>query len=137
MLKRLVSQGNLNAPWGLVIAPRHFGAFGGDLLVGNFGDGAINAYDAESGHFEGQLTNGDGNPIHIDGLWALRVRQRHHRHAQDAALHRRHRRRGARPVRRDRGARGAPPPLEAAVGPWGPGEGPHGPLPISVRRAAP
>ncbi len=72
LLKRLVSQGNLNAPWGLVIAPRHFGGFGRDLLVGNFGDGKINAYDPRNGHFEGQLVNEDGNPIQIDGLWALR-----------------------------------------------------------------
>jgi uncharacterized protein (TIGR03118 family) len=72
LLKRLVSQGQLNAPWGLVLAPRHFGGFGGDLLVGNFGDGAINAYNPRSGHFEGRLVNEDGNPIQIDGLWALR-----------------------------------------------------------------
>jgi uncharacterized protein (TIGR03118 family) len=72
LLKRLVSQGNLNAPWGLAIAPRHFGGFGRDLLVGNFGDGKINAYDARDGRFEGRLTNEDGNPIQIDGLWALR-----------------------------------------------------------------
>ena len=37
------AQGNLNAPWGLVIAPKRFGGFGGDLLVVNFGDGKINA----------------------------------------------------------------------------------------------
>jgi uncharacterized protein (TIGR03118 family) len=72
LLKRLISQGNLNAPWGLVIAPHRFGGFGGDLLVGNFGDGLINAYDARTGRFDGQLTNEDGNPIQIDGLWALR-----------------------------------------------------------------
>jgi uncharacterized protein (TIGR03118 family) len=72
LLKRLVSQGNLNAPWGLVIAPKRFGGFGGELLVGNFGDGKINAYDPRSGRFEGQLVNQDGNPIQIDGLWALR-----------------------------------------------------------------
>lgn len=72
LLKRLVSQGRLNAPWGLVIAPRRFGGFGGDLLVGNFGDGKINAYDRRSGQFQGQLVNEDGNPIQIDGLWALR-----------------------------------------------------------------
>jgi uncharacterized protein (TIGR03118 family) len=72
LLKRLVSQGQLNAPWGLVLAPRHFGGFGGDLLVGNFGDGAINAYNPRSGHFDGRLMNEDGNPIQIDGLWALR-----------------------------------------------------------------
>lgn len=72
LLQRLVSQGQLNAPWGLALAPGHFAGFGGDLLVGNFGDGAINAYDPNSGEFHGQLTNEDGNPIRIDGLWALR-----------------------------------------------------------------
>jgi uncharacterized protein (TIGR03118 family) len=72
LLRRLISQGQLNAPWGLVLAPSHFGAFSGDLLVGNFGDGAINAYDPRTGAFQGQLRNRDGNPIAIDGLWALR-----------------------------------------------------------------
>ncbi len=72
LLQRLVSQGQLNAPWGLALAPRNFGAFGGDLLVGNFGDGAINAYNAKTGTFDGQLSDRDGNPIRIDGLWALR-----------------------------------------------------------------
>ena len=60
-------------PWGLVIAPPSgFGAFSGDLLVGNFGDGAIHAYDAVTGAAKGQLMNTDGNPILINGLWALR-----------------------------------------------------------------
>jgi uncharacterized protein (TIGR03118 family) len=72
LIKRLISQGNLNAPWGLVLAPSHFGAFSGDLLVGNFGDGAINAYDPKTGQFEGTLKNKDGNQIKINGLWALR-----------------------------------------------------------------
>jgi uncharacterized protein (TIGR03118 family) len=72
LLKRLVSGGRLNAPWGLAIAPRRFGPFGGELLVGNFGDGLINVYDPRSGRFQGQLKNEDGNPIQIDGLWALR-----------------------------------------------------------------
>jgi uncharacterized protein (TIGR03118 family) len=72
LIKRLISQGQLNAPWGLVLAPRHFGQFSGDLLVGNFGDGAINAYDPRTGDFEGQPLNKDGNPIKINGLWALR-----------------------------------------------------------------
>jgi uncharacterized protein (TIGR03118 family) len=71
-LQRLVSQAQLDAPWGLALAPGHFGGFGGDLLVGNFGDGAINAYNAQTGQFDGQLANEDGNPIRIDGLWALR-----------------------------------------------------------------
>ena len=72
LLRRLISQGKLNAPWGLVLAPRHFGQFSGDLLVGNFGDGAINAYDPRTGQFDGTLTNKDGNPIKVNGLWALR-----------------------------------------------------------------
>ena len=72
LIKRLVSQGLLNAPWGLAIAPRRFGGFGGDLLVGNFGDGFIHAYDPRSGAFQGQLDNTDGNAIQIDGLWGLR-----------------------------------------------------------------
>jgi uncharacterized protein (TIGR03118 family) len=72
LLRRLISQGQLDAPWGLALAPSHFGAFSGDLLVGNFGDGAINAYDPRTGQFEGQLKNKDGNPIKVNGLWALR-----------------------------------------------------------------
>jgi uncharacterized protein (TIGR03118 family) len=55
-----------------VLAPRSFGVFGGDLLVGNFGDGLIHAYNWATGAFEGTLTNSDNNPIQIDGLWALR-----------------------------------------------------------------
>jgi uncharacterized protein (TIGR03118 family) len=72
LLQRLISQGALNAPWGLTLAPKQFGAFGGDLLVGNFGDGVINAYNPSNGQFEGSLRNADGNVITIDGLWALR-----------------------------------------------------------------
>lgn len=71
-LRRLISRGALNSPWGLVIAPASFGALGGDLLVGNFGDGTIHAYDPSTGAPRGQLINTDGNPIRIEGLWALR-----------------------------------------------------------------
>lgn len=69
---RLISRGDLNSPWGLVLAPSTFGGFAGDLLVGNFGDGAIHAYDPVHGTEAGTLTNTDGNPIAIDGLWGLR-----------------------------------------------------------------
>ncbi len=69
--QRLISGGDLNAPWGLVIAPSTFGAFAGDLLVGNFGDGTIHAYNPSTGTEVGQLMNTDGNPIKIDSLWAL------------------------------------------------------------------
>jgi uncharacterized protein (TIGR03118 family) len=69
---RLISRGDLNSPWGLVLAPSTFGGFAGDLLVGNFGDGTIHAYDPVKGTEAGTLTNTDGNPIAIDGLWGLR-----------------------------------------------------------------
>jgi uncharacterized protein (TIGR03118 family) len=71
LLRRLVSRGKLDAPWGMVIAPAEFGDLGGALLVGNFGDGHINAYNATTGRFLGTLRNRNGNPIEIDGLWAL------------------------------------------------------------------
>lgn len=72
LLQRLVSGGHLNSPWGMAWAPAGFGQFAGDLLVGNFGDGVINAYNPTSGHFDGQLRNEDGNLIAINGLWGLR-----------------------------------------------------------------
>jgi uncharacterized protein (TIGR03118 family) len=56
----------------LAIAPSGFGAFGGDLLVGNFGNGMINAYNATTGAWIGALDGTDGNPLAIDGLWALK-----------------------------------------------------------------
>jgi uncharacterized protein (TIGR03118 family) len=70
-VRRLISRGRLNAPWGLALAPASFGRFGNRLLVGNFGDGAINAYNLETGHFEGELRNEHHRPIRIDGLWGL------------------------------------------------------------------
>ena len=72
LMSRLVSHGDLNSPWGLALAPASFGVFAGDLLVGNFGDGAIHAYDPVTGAAKGQLMNTDNNPIQINGLWALR-----------------------------------------------------------------
>ena len=71
LLQRLVSAGPLNSPWGMAIAPSGFGDFGGALLVGNFGDGAINAFDPVSGKFLGALQDGTGAAIHISGLWGL------------------------------------------------------------------
>jgi uncharacterized protein (TIGR03118 family) len=71
LLKRLIRRGALNSPWGLALAPKGFGEFGGDLLVGNFGDGRINAYDVRSGEFEGTLRGANEKPIVIDGLWGL------------------------------------------------------------------
>jgi uncharacterized protein (TIGR03118 family) len=71
LLKRLVRRGKLNSPWGLAVAPKGFGDFGGDLLVGNFGDGRINAYNPRNGEFEGTLRDTNQKPIVIDGLWGL------------------------------------------------------------------
>jgi uncharacterized protein (TIGR03118 family) len=72
-LGRVASVGTLNAPWGLAIAPQSFGSFAGDLLVGNFGDGTINAFDLNTNSFVGQLTGVDGKVLSIDGLWGLTV----------------------------------------------------------------
>jgi uncharacterized protein (TIGR03118 family) len=74
LVERVAQHGQLNAPWGLASAPDTFGRFGGDLLVGNFGDGEINAYaELPNGHFEhrGELRSSDGGILRIDGLWAL------------------------------------------------------------------
>jgi uncharacterized protein (TIGR03118 family) len=71
LIRRLICRGHLNAPWGLAVAPAGFGEFGGRLLVGNFGDGKINAYDLANGHWVGQLMSAKGQPIVIDGLWGL------------------------------------------------------------------
>jgi uncharacterized protein (TIGR03118 family) len=74
LLARVATRGQLNAPWGLAMAPAGFGRFGGDVLVGNFGDGQINAYEEQdNGHFEhrGTLKGTDGKKLTIDGLWAL------------------------------------------------------------------
>jgi uncharacterized protein (TIGR03118 family) len=67
--KRIASEGTLNSPWGLAIAPDSSGEFAGALLVGNFGDGHINAF--RNGEFIGQLHDESDEPIVIDGLWAL------------------------------------------------------------------
>jgi uncharacterized protein (TIGR03118 family) len=73
LLNRLISHGPLNSPWGLAIAPAGFGFFSNDLLVGNFGDGRINAFDPITGAFLGTLIGPNGHPLVIDGLWGLRV----------------------------------------------------------------
>jgi uncharacterized protein (TIGR03118 family) len=75
-VKRLITNGSgsvLNSPWGLQIAPAGFGSFAGDLLVGNFGDGTINAFDPTTGDFKGALDGPDGKPLFIQDLWALTV----------------------------------------------------------------
>jgi uncharacterized protein (TIGR03118 family) len=73
LLRHLIQHGQLNAPWGLALAPATgFGRFSGALLVGNFGDGHINAYNPATGEFLGRLRHEDNSPIAIEGLWALR-----------------------------------------------------------------
>jgi len=71
LLHRVASQGPLDSPWGLAIAPSGFGMFSNDLLVGNFGDGRINAYDPHNFHFLGTLDDPSGNQVVIGDLWAL------------------------------------------------------------------
>jgi uncharacterized protein (TIGR03118 family) len=71
LLQRLGAAGPLNSPWGMAMAPAGFGDFAGALLVGNFGDGAINAFDPVSGRLLGALSDGTGAAIHISGLWGL------------------------------------------------------------------
>lgn len=73
LLGRIASQGPLNSPWGLTIAPSSFGPIAGDLLVGNFGDGAINAFNLTTLANDGPLKDVSNNPIAIDGLWGLTV----------------------------------------------------------------
>jgi len=70
-VRRLASGGALDAPWGVAIAPAGFGAFGGDLLIGNFGDGTINAYNLATGAWIDTLRGFGGAPLEIDGLWGL------------------------------------------------------------------
>jgi uncharacterized protein (TIGR03118 family) len=72
LLRRFAKHGSLNSPWGLAIAPEDFGPFSGSLLVGNFGDGTINAFNLRNGKVKGHLRDTTGTPIVIDGLWGLR-----------------------------------------------------------------
>ena len=71
LLVQAIMGGNLDAPWGMALAPAGFGTFGGDLLVGNFGDGVINAYDPVSFALKGQITDATGAPIANSGLWEI------------------------------------------------------------------
>jgi uncharacterized protein (TIGR03118 family) len=70
-ISRLVTRGALNSPWGLTLAPNHFGNLSGALLVGNFGDGLIHGYDPTTGAFLGTMSKPDGTPLVLDQLWAL------------------------------------------------------------------
>lgn len=71
-LSRIVPVGGkLDAPWGMAVAPSTFGALGGDILVGNFGDGTISAYSPKEYEFKGQIADGNGNLIANPGLWEI------------------------------------------------------------------
>ncbi len=71
IIQEFADTGRLNSPWGVAIAPPNFGVFGGALLVGNFGDGTIGAFDVSTGVFRDYLRDTSGQPISIDGLWGL------------------------------------------------------------------
>lgn len=71
--KALITNDSLDEPWGVTIAPPSFGSYSGDLLVGNFGDGTIHAYNRSTGALIGTLNDASGAPIVINGLWALVV----------------------------------------------------------------
>jgi len=71
LVKDFHTHGVLNAPWGMAIAPASFGTFANDLLVANFGDGTISAFDLASGDFVGYLRDPDTKIISIDGLWGI------------------------------------------------------------------
>jgi uncharacterized protein (TIGR03118 family) len=71
LARRFASNGTLNSPWAVVSAPSGFGIFAGDILVGNFGDGRIGAYNPTTGAFIDVLKDGAGNAIVIPGLWGL------------------------------------------------------------------
>jgi uncharacterized protein (TIGR03118 family) len=71
LLQRLEHGDFLNAPWGVTLAPGDFSVFGHRILIGNFGDGKINAFNAITGRFEGTLLDANDHPLQVDGLWAL------------------------------------------------------------------
>ena len=71
LVQRIAKGGQLNAPWGLAMAPADFGGFSNTLLIGNFGDGTINVFDLFRGKFVGQLSTPDRRPIVIPGLWGI------------------------------------------------------------------
>jgi len=71
LIRRVASRGKLNAPWGMALAPSGFGKFSNHLLIGNFGDGTINAYDLKNSTFAGQLRTTNGQVLKIDGLWGI------------------------------------------------------------------
>ena len=125
LMHRIASRGALNAPWGLVQAPGGFGRFGHALLVGNFGNGMINAYNIRTGKWLGELRRPNGHAVQIDGLWGLRFGNGVTGDRNVAALQRRDRRRGPRPLRPD--------PRRPLAPRRQPGLGPRRPSPGGLR----
>ena len=70
LISRFATRGHLNSPWGIARAGFNFGKFSNDILIGDFGDGAINAFDS-NGKFADQLEDTDGKTLKISGLWGL------------------------------------------------------------------
>jgi uncharacterized protein (TIGR03118 family) len=71
LLRRITSGGVLNSPWGMAMAPANFGAVSNDLLVGNFGDGTVNAFDPNTGASKGALMQADGTKVTQPGIWGI------------------------------------------------------------------
>ena len=71
LLQRLIRGNHLKAPWGVTLAPANFGAFSNALIVGNFADGQLHAFDPESGKYLGEMKNEQGKPVVIEGLWGI------------------------------------------------------------------
>lgn len=71
LVSHFAQRGHLSSPWGVALAPADFGQFANDILVGNFGNGRINAYDPANGHWLGALSDASGNPIVNPGLWSV------------------------------------------------------------------
>lgn len=71
LVRRIASRGPLNAPWGIALAPASFGPLGGALLIGNLGDGTIDAFGPRTGNFLGRLKDETNHAIRIDGLWGI------------------------------------------------------------------
>jgi len=71
LVNHFAQHGHLASPWGVGLAPADFGQFSNDILIGNFGDGEINAYNPKNGHWLGMLSDGSGKPIINPGLWSV------------------------------------------------------------------
>ena len=71
LLKQLVVGTNLNSPWGIALAPANFGTLSNDILIGNFGDGTVNAYDPNTSTFIGKLKHADGSTLALPGIWGM------------------------------------------------------------------